>query len=138
MFTAVSIKQRYPGHATQAGQIASQCRLGAYAGKFVVVVDEDIDASDLGEVMWALCFRADPATDIDIISSAWSTGLDPLIHPDRKEDGDTTNSRAIINACRPFHWKDRFPKVNMPDPELWAKAKDKWGWLLGNQQPPVK
>jgi UbiD family decarboxylase len=138
MFTAVSIKQRYPGHATQAGHIASQCRVGAYAGKFVVVVDEDIDVTNLGDVMWAMCFRTDPATQIDIIKTGWSTGLDPSIHPDRKAVGDTTNSRAIINACRPFHWKDRYPKVNMPDPELWAKAKEKWGWLLGNQQPPVK
>jgi 4-hydroxy-3-polyprenylbenzoate decarboxylase len=138
MFPAVSIKQRYPGHATQAGHIASQCRVGAYAGKFVVVVDEDIDVTNLGDVMWAMCFRTDPATQIDIIKTGWSTGLDPSIHPDRKAVGDTTNSRAIINACRPFHWKDRYPKVNMPDPELWAKAKEKWGWLLGNQQPPVK
>jgi 4-hydroxy-3-polyprenylbenzoate decarboxylase len=138
MFTAVSIKQRYPGHATQVGHIASQCRVGAYAGKFVVVVDDDIDATDLGDVMWAVCFRNDPATQIDIIKTAWSTGLDPSIHPDRKAVGDTTNSRAIINACKPFHWKDRYPKVNIPDPETWAKAKEKWGWLLGNQQPPVR
>ena len=138
MFTAVSIKQRYPGHATQAGQIASQCRLGAYAGKFVVVVDDDIDASNLEDVMWALCFRADPATDIDIINRGWSTGLDPSIHPDRKEIGDTTNSRAIINACKPFHWIDRYPKVNTPDKETYARAKEKWGWLLNTNQPPTK
>ena len=49
-----------------------------------------------------------------------------------------TNSRAIINACRPFHWKDRYTKVNMPDPEVWAKAKEKWGWLLSSNQPPSK
>ena len=30
--TVVSIKQRYPGHARQAGMIASQCRSGAYLG----------------------------------------------------------------------------------------------------------
>ncbi len=138
MFNAVSIKQRYPGHATQAGQVASQCRVGAYAGKFTVVVDEDIDVTDLGDVMWALCFRTDPATAIDFIKTGWSTGLDPSIHPDRKEVGDTTNSRAIINACRPFHWKDRYPRVNMPSPELWAKAKEKWGWLLSSNQPPGK
>jgi 4-hydroxy-3-polyprenylbenzoate decarboxylase len=135
MLTAVSIKQRYPGHSTQAGQIASQCRVGAYAGKYVVVVDEDIDVTDLGDVMWAMCFRTDPATSIDIINNAWSTGLDPSIHPDAKDAGNFTNSRAIIDACRPFHWKDRYPKVNMPDPEIWKKAKEKWGWLLGNNPP---
>ena len=41
-----------------------------------------------------------------------------------------TNSRAVIDACRPFHWRDRYPKVNMPPAEMWAEAKDKWGYLL--------
>ena len=130
MFTAVSIKQRYPGHATQAGHVASQCRVGAYAGKYVVVVDEDIDVTDLDDVIWAMVFRSDPATSIDIIKGAWSTGLDPSITPWDKDDGNMTNSRAIINACRPFDWKDRYPKVNMPDAETWEKAKKDWGYLL--------
>ena len=130
MFTAVSIKQRYPGHAVQAGQIAAQCRVGAYAGKYVVVVDEDIDVTDLADVMWAMSFRSDPATSIDIIRNAWSTGLDPSIPPAEKARGNMTNSRAIINACRPFHWKDEYPKVNMPDAADHRKACEKWGYLL--------
>jgi 4-hydroxy-3-polyprenylbenzoate decarboxylase len=130
MLTAVSIKQRYPGHAVQAGHIASQCRVGAYAGKYVIVVDEDIDVTDLDDVMWAMVFRSDPETSIDIIKGAWSTGLDPSIPPWEKDHGNMTNSRAIINACRPFHWKDQYPKVNMPDPETWRHAKEKWGYLL--------
>lgn len=130
MLTGVAIKQRYPGHATQAGHIAAQCRVGGYAGKYVIVVDDDIDVSDLGDLMWALVFRSDPATSIDIIKGAWSTPLDPSIPPWEKDRGNTTNSRAVIDACRPYHWRDRYPKVNMPPPELWAKAKKKWGYLL--------
>src|SRR5439155_22562161 len=42
----VSIKQRYQGHAKQAAVIASQCHAGAYLGRFVVVVDDDIDPSN--------------------------------------------------------------------------------------------
>ena len=45
--TAVSIKQRYPGHARQAGHLAAMCRSVAYAGKYVIVVDDDIDVSNL-------------------------------------------------------------------------------------------
>src|SRR5262249_29760250 len=41
-FTAIQIRQRYPGHARQALHIASSCQGGAYAGKWTVVVDEDI------------------------------------------------------------------------------------------------
>jgi UbiD family decarboxylase len=130
MLTGVSIKQRYAGHATQAGHIAAQCRVGGYAGKYVIVVDDDIDPSDLGDLMWGCVFRSDPATSIDIIKNAWSTPLDPSISPEDKEMGNTTNSRAIIDACRPFHWRDQYPKVNMPEPELWEKAKKDWGYLL--------
>ncbi len=130
MLTGVSINQRYAGHATQAGHIAAQCRVGAYAGKYVIVVDDDIDVSDLSDLMWATVFRSDPATSIDIIKNAWSTPLDPSIPPSEKAQGNTTNSRAVINACRPYHWRDKYPAVNMPSPELWEKAKKKWGYLL--------
>ncbi len=130
MLTGVSIKQRYAGHAKQAGHIAAQCRVGAYAGKYVVVVDDDIDVSDLEDLMWGMLFRSDPATSIDIIKGAWSTMLDPSIAPDDKDMGNTTNSRAVIDACRPFHWRDKYPKVNMPSDELAAKAREKWGYLL--------
>src|SRR5690606_18644933 len=33
LFLAVAIRQRYPGHATQAGQIAATCHAGAYLGR---------------------------------------------------------------------------------------------------------
>ncbi len=130
MFVGVSIKQRYAGHATQAGHIASQCQVGAYAGKYVVVVDEDIDVSNLEELLWAMCTRSDPATSIDIIHSAWSTPLDPRIPPEKRERGDFTNSRAIIDACRPYHWRDQFPKVNMPSKAVQIEMRERFGWVL--------
>ena len=80
--------------------------------------------------MWAMAFRSDSATSIDIIKNAWSTGLDPSIPPSEKAKGNMTNSRAIINACRPFHWKDDYPKVNVPDRKTRRLAKEKWGYLL--------
>jgi 4-hydroxy-3-polyprenylbenzoate decarboxylase len=73
--------------------------------------------------------RSDPATSIDIIHDAWSTPLDPRIPPEEKEKGNFTNSRAIIDACRPFHWKDEFPPVNSPSPETMREAVEKWGYL---------
>jgi len=130
LLTAISIRQRYPGHAKQAGVIASQCRRGAYAGRIVIVVDEDVDVTDLEFVMWAVCTRCDPATSINILTNAWSTPLDPRIDPKDKAAGNFTNSRAIIDACRPFHWRDQFPKVNMPSPETAKKAWEKFSYLF--------
>jgi UbiD family decarboxylase len=130
LLLGVAIKQRYPGHAKQAGHIAAMCHAGAYAGRYVIVVDDDIDVSNLEELIWALLTRSDPATSIDIIRNAWSTPLDPRIEPERKAKGDFTNSRAIIDACRPWHWRDAFPKVNAPTPEQARLARQKFGYLL--------
>ncbi|HZQ63154.1 MAG TPA: UbiD family decarboxylase [Casimicrobiaceae bacterium] len=130
MLLAIAIKQRYPGHVKQAGHVAAMCHVGAYAGKYIVVVDDDVDVSNLEEVMWAMTTRSDPATSIDIITRAWSTPLDPRLDPDDRAKGNFTNSRAIIDACRPFHWRDRFPKVNRLSADDYAAAQQKFGYLL--------
>src|SRR3974390_2612042 len=131
LLLGVSIKQRYPGHVKQAGHVAAMCHAGAYSGKYVIVVDDDIDVSNLEELIWAMLTRSDPATSIDIITNTWGTPLDPRIPPEEKEKGNNTNSRAIIDACRPFHWRHKFAKVNTPSPEKARLAREKFGYLLG-------
>ena len=130
MLLGVAIKQRYGGHARQVGHIASQCHVGAYAGKYVVVVDDDIDVSNLEDLMWAMVTRSDPASSIDIVHETWSTPLDPRVSPENKAKGDFRNSQAIIDATRPFFWRDEFPMVNSMGPELQKEAMEKWGFLL--------
>ncbi len=77
MFNVIAIKQAYPGHARQAGLLAAGCQSASYLGRFVVVVDEDVDPTDLFDVMWAMCTRCDPANDIEFVRRAWSGPLDP-------------------------------------------------------------
>ncbi|MDP2647468.1 MAG: UbiD family decarboxylase [Desulfobacterales bacterium] len=127
MILIVSIKQRYPGHAKQAALIASQCRPGAYLGRYVIVVDEDIDPSNTNEVLWAVATRSDPEVSIDIIRRCWSGPLDPIFPADRKGH----NSRAIIEACKPFEWIDKFPVSCQTGKELSDRVIAKWGKLLG-------
>ena len=67
LWLTVAIKQMYAGHAKQAGLIASQCHAGAYANRFVVVVDDDIDPADMDKVMWAMCTRFDPREGMEIL-----------------------------------------------------------------------
>lgn len=126
-FVIVSIKQRYPGHARQAAYLVCQNRPAAYHGRYVVVVDDDIDPSDPQQVQWAICTRSDPEKDIEIIRRAWSTPLDTMI---RKPTNAYFNSRAIIDACKPYEWIDEFPEDIKIDPELAEKVKKKWGDLL--------
>jgi len=125
-FIIVSVKQRYHGHAQQAGIAALGSRAGNYHGRFVIVVDDDIDPSDMKEVIWAVSTRCDPKTAISIIDGCWSTPLDPAMHPDQRDAGNFINSRAILNACRPYAWRDRFPPVNALSAELKKKIEEKW------------
>lgn len=126
LFNVVAITQRYPGHATQAGMVASQCRTGAYLGRITVVVDDDIDVSDLTEVIWAVCTRADPERDMQILRRAWSGPLDPAISPGEKG----FSSRLVIDATRPWEWRDRFPEAIGPSPEEKRRTRDRWSWIL--------
>ena len=57
--TIISIKQAYPGHAMRAAHGALGGTAG-YHGRFVMVVDDDIDPFNLHDVMWALATRCDP------------------------------------------------------------------------------
>ncbi|HKX18548.1 MAG TPA: UbiD family decarboxylase, partial [bacterium] len=123
LFNVVAIKQRYPGHAKQAAAVATQCHAGAYLGRFTVVVDEDIDVMNLEEVMWAICTRCDPEKDIDILRRCWSGPLDPIIRPGQKGH----NSRALIDATRPFEWRDEFPIVAESSPARRDEVLKKWG-----------
>ncbi|MFH0845513.1 MAG: UbiD family decarboxylase [Pseudomonadota bacterium] len=130
LLIALAIEQRYTGHAAQAGHLASQLPAGAYLGRLVIVTDDDIDISDLEELMWAICTRCDPATDLDIIHRAWSGPLDPLVSPEARAKGEFYNSRMIINATRPWSWRDQFPKAIGPDREYRRRTREKWGHLL--------
>jgi 4-hydroxy-3-polyprenylbenzoate decarboxylase len=126
LFNAISIEQKYAGHATQVLHVASQGHAGAYLGRITVVTDEDIDVSDINDVIWAIVTRADPARDMDIIRRAWSGPLDTAIHPDEKG----FNSRLLIDATRPWEWRDRFPETIGPDPDVKRETRERWGHLL--------
>lgn len=126
LWVAVSIQQRYPGHARQVGHLAASVRAGGYLGRYVIVVDEDIDPTSLEEVVWAMCTRSDPARSIDVMQRAWSGPLDPAIRPGEKG----FNSRAIIDATRPFEWRDEFPPVSAMSRERREEAMRRWGHLL--------
>ncbi len=119
----VSIKQQYAGHARQAAYLASQSLQIGVQGRYVIVVDEDIDPTNMADVLWAVCTRSDPEKDIDIIRRAPSGPLDTMI---RKPAEAFFNSRAIIDACKPYEWIDEFAKPVDLDPEVIKRVKRKW------------
>jgi len=127
LMTVVALKQRYAGHAKRAGLIAAA---NSYMGRLVVVVDDDVDPSNLADVMWAITTRCEPSEQIDILRNAWSSALDPRIPPDARLAGVTSHSKAVIEACRPFAWIDQFPKTSALSQDEARAIEQRWGEVL--------
>ena len=89
--------------------------------KQLLPIYDDVDPANLDEVIWAMCTRCDPDQDIDIIRRTWSGPLDP-----RLPKGVSWNSRAIIDACRPFEMLGEFPPVVKASAELREKVRQKF------------
>ncbi|HAQ36033.1 MAG: hypothetical protein CMF74_09245 [Maricaulis sp.] len=65
----VSMKKAYAGHAKRVMMgVWSYLRQFMYT-KWVIVVDDDIDARDWKDVMWAVSTRMDPGRDITVIEN---------------------------------------------------------------------
>ena len=126
LWLTVAIKQLYGGHSKQAGLIASQCHAGAYANRFVVVVDDDIDPADIDKVIWAMCTRFDPREDLEVLKGCWSTVLDPMVY----SENDRRNSRVVIDACRPWARNDTFPPVVRNSKGLDERIRAKFAAIL--------
>jgi 4-hydroxy-3-polyprenylbenzoate decarboxylase len=122
----VAINQMHAGHAKMAGLVATGAAPSAFMGRMTIIVDDDIDITNMAEVMWALATRWDPKTQSDIVDNCWSGYLDPTIPPEKRAAGNLTNSRIIITAVRPWHWKDDFPKVNAVGKDYAAEVRAKW------------
>jgi UbiD family decarboxylase len=127
LMTVVALKQRYAGHAKRAALIAAA---NSYMGRLVVVVDDDVDPSDLNDVMWAITTRCEPSEQIDIVREAWSSALDPRIPAEDKARGVTSHSKAIIEAVRPFAWIDKFPPTSAISQAEARAIEEKWGSVL--------
>lgn len=126
LFIAVSLQQRYAGHARQVGYLTAQLPAAAYMNRYVVVVDDDVDPADLDQVIWAMSTRSDPDQDIEIMRRTWGSKLDPLW----TEGAPTYNSRAVIDACRPFERRDTFPRVARSDPDYLREVSQRWRHVL--------
>ena len=65
----VTIKKQYPGHAKRVMMgVWSFLRQFMYT-KFVIVTDDDVNARDWKDVIWAITTRMDPARDCTLIEN---------------------------------------------------------------------
>lgn len=128
LFIVVSLEQLYPGHSREAGLIASQYPM---TGRYTIVVEEDIDPSNLEQVIWAMVTRGKPDQCIEILHRCRSNSSDPTIPLEEKRKYKIApkplhNSRVLIDACRPLEWKEGWYPMARMSPELRAKILEKW------------
>jgi UbiD family decarboxylase len=127
----VSIEQQYLGHAKQAALLIPATNVGRYMLKYVIVVDEDVDPSNITEVLWALGSRTDPVESIDFIRGCLGSQTDPYVSPMKRGMMDYTHSTALIMACKPYHWIKEFAPTIKTSADLLQKTRDKWAGYVG-------
>ncbi len=130
--TIVALEQRYAGHAPQVLALAAQCPGGAYYTKWIIAVDEDVDPSDINQVIWAMATRCHPAEDIDILRQTWSTWLDPTQNPPEERP---YGSKALINACKEHRYINVFSKRSLLARSMYERARERWAELGFTGEP---
>lgn len=122
--TIVSIEQNHPGHAAQVASVVSGAPVSAYFQKLVVVVDDDVDPTDIDQVLWAIATRFHPAEDIQVIEDTWGYELDPSLPPDRRMQG----AKLWIDATKNYaaYGDHEFPKRLELRRETYEAVEARW------------
>ena len=122
MMFAISLSDPTPGQAWQTLYAASGYEPSM--GKIIIVVDDDIDVTDLESVVWAMSFRTQPRHDVRIIDGKLPR-LDPSLPLEPGADITADGSAMLINATR----KRPYPPASLPGREYMEHAQELWSEL---------
>jgi 4-hydroxy-3-polyprenylbenzoate decarboxylase len=127
------MKKAYPGHAKRVMLgVWSYLRQFMYT-KWVIVVDDDIDARDWKDVMWAISTRMDPARDVTIIENT------PIDYLDFASPVSGLGSKIGLDATdkMPGETTREWGEVIRMDPGVVETVTEKWKrlGLPGDGQP---
>ena len=123
---AITLHNPLPGEAWEALRAAGSSR-GASWCKWVIAIDDDIDAEDLNSVLWALSWRVQPHRDVQI-QRGRNTDLDPSGAPVEDNFAARTypdglgGSQILIDATRAW----AYPPVSLPSKDLMENARKIW------------
>jgi UbiD family decarboxylase len=134
----VAIKPSVQGHADWIASALWGTSTSVWNFKHIIVVDEDIDPWDSGQVNWSLAWRVKASEDIKIWKDHRGSPIDPRQEPERKGYWD----RVLIDATRPYDWEPRaiwgsdgvnkgtpqkFPPTTRPRQEVVELVNNRWG-----------
>lgn len=118
----VAMRKAYPGHAKRVMMgVWSFLRQFMYT-KWVIVVDDDIDARSWADVMWAISTRMDPARDITLVEGT------PIDYLDFASPDSGLGSKIGLDATNkwpPETKREWGRKIRMSDTVIEAVTR-KW------------
>tara|TARA_R110001592_G_scaffold177076_2_gene417355 strand:- start:168609 stop:170093 length:1485 start_codon:yes stop_codon:yes gene_type:complete len=130
----VTMKKQYPGHAKRVMMgVWSFLRQFMYT-KFVIVLDDDVNARSWEDVIWAMTTRMDPARDITLIENT------PIDYLDFASPVSGLGSKMGMDATNKWPGEtDREWGIPIEmDPSIKEKVDQKWLSLGIFADEPVK
>jgi 4-hydroxy-3-polyprenylbenzoate decarboxylase len=121
----ISMKKAYPGHAKRIMMGAwSFLRQFMYT-KWIIVVDDDVNARDWKDVMWAISTRMDPARDVTLIEGS------PIDYLDFASVENSLGSKIGLDATNklPPETKREWGRLIAMDEATIAAVTEKWARL---------
>ena len=132
----VSMRPHYVGHSRNVGRALLSGPVSKYI-KYVVVVDEDIDPFDFGQVWWAIIYRTQGSRDIEVLKFGTTSRSDPSV---LRASGEFTD-KVLIDATKkldyPFDhvWGGHWAPVGFPPKEIMELVDLRWQNIFeGNAQ----
>ncbi len=117
----VSMRKSYPGHARKV--MHAIWGLGqAMFSKVIVVVDEDVDVQNVGEVAWKALNNIDPQRDIEFAMGP----VDSLDHSSRLPNYGSKMGVDATTKWKSEGFTRRWPQVIQMSPEVVTRVDALW------------
>ncbi|MGO2242592.1 MAG: 4-hydroxy-3-polyprenylbenzoate decarboxylase [Halomonas sp.] len=131
----VTMKKQYPGHAKRVMMgVWSFLRQFMYT-KFVIVLDDDVDARNWEDVIWAITTRMDPARDTVLVENT------PIDYLDFASPVSGLGSKMGLDATNkwPGETDREWGTPIVMDEAVKARVDDRWEALgIGLDLPPSR
>jgi 4-hydroxy-3-polyprenylbenzoate decarboxylase len=89
----------------------------ADCGKICIAVNEDIDPENSDALFWAMAFRMDPSSDLQVLPYR-----SPGHGPEREHEAEREDSTLLMDATM----KEELPPLALPKREYMERAKQLW------------
>jgi 4-hydroxy-3-polyprenylbenzoate decarboxylase len=131
----VTMKKQYPGHAKRVMMgVWSFLRQFMYT-KFVIVLDDDVDARNWEDVIWAITTRMDPARDTVMVENT------PIDYLDFASPVSGLGSKMGLDATNkwPGETDREWGTPIVMDDAVKARVDERWEALgIGLELPPAR